>query len=549
MDKTGRAGVTDTTGRWKFAAFLGIFVAVMAAVELGKGGFYIGKHEGDTLHLLQMVLRMARGDWPHLDFMTPIGVFALLPIVAFVKLGLGVGMAFMAGQVLVAVLFLPAIWWVGVTRFHGGWRYLFGAVVLTLILALVDGGSERAVSLSMHYNRWAWAAAFLVISTAILPGRGRSGPVVDGLVIGVFMAVLALVKVTYFVGFAPAVLVALIAARAGRTLIWALAGGIAIAALMTALGGIDFWGAYLGDLLAVRGSQVRPQPSATFGDVVSAPAYLAGSLLALLSIVLLRQAGRDREWLVMFFLVPGFFYVTFQNYGNDPQWLVLLGMILWMLAPGAEVVNSRGWNLRQATQFAVMAALALAAPSYSNLFFSPLNHLSRDVSKYVPLVPGSGRNEDLRVARLRAHQINGEMALDGPGTPFAAFVDADLREEVLTRFQGEDLPTCGLKLGMVAWFTAMAADLKASGLADGHTVFTADLLSAFWLYGAFEPLPGAAPWYYGGLPGFDAADYVLVPLCPMTPPVRRWVLEALTESGAELQEVRRNDMYILYRKL
>ncbi len=549
MDETGKADVGDVTGGGKFAAFLGLFVAVIAAVELGKGGFFIGKHEGDTLHLLQMVLRMAQGDWPHLDFMTPIGVFALLPIVAFLKLGLGVGMAFMAGQVLVAVLFLPAIWWVGMTRFYGGWRYLFGAVVLTLILALVDGGSVRAVSLSMHYNRWAWAAAFLVLATAILPGRGRVSPVADGLVIGVFMAVLALIKVTYFVGFAPAVLVALISARAGRTLIWALAGGIAIAALVTALGGIGFWGAYLGDLLVVRGSQVRPQPGAAFGDVVSAPAYLAGSLLALLSIVLLRQSGRHREGLIMFLLVPGFFYVTFQNYGNDPQWLALLGMMLWMLRPGPEAVNSRGWNLRQATQFTAIAALALTAPSYSNMFFSPVNHLSRNAEKYVPLVPGSGRNEDLQVARKRALQINGEMPLDGPGTPFAAFVDADLREEVLTSFQGEDLPTCELKLGTAAWFTAMAADLRASGLAEGRTVFTADLLSAFWLYGAFEPLPGASPWYYGGLPGFDAADYVLVPLCPMTPPVRRWVLEALTESGAELQEVRRNDMYILYRKL
>ena len=549
MGKTGKAAVTGNAGGWRFAAFLGIFVAVIAAVELGKGGFYIGKHEGDTLHLLQMVLRMARGDWPHLDFVTPIGVFALLPIVAFLKLGLGVGMAFMAGQVLVAVLFLPAIWWVGVSRFHGGWRYLFGAAVLTLILALVDGGSVRAVSLSMHYNRWAWAAAFLVLSTAILPGRDRVSPVADGLVIGVFMAVLALIKVTYFVGFAPAVLVALVSARAGRTLIWALAGGIAIAALMTALGGIGFWGAYLGDLLVVRGSQVRPQPSATFGDVVSAPAYLAGSLLALLSIVLLRQAGRDREPLVMLFLVPGFFYVTFQNFGNDPQWLVLLGVMLWMLLPGPEAVNSRGWNLRLATQFTAIAALALAVPSYSNLFFSPINHLSRDVSDYVPLVPNSGRNEDLQISRMRARQISGEVPLDGPGTRFAAFVDADLREEVLTSFQGEDLPICGLTVGMAAWFTAMAADLKASGLAEGRTVFTADLLSAFWLYGAFEPLPGASPWYYGGLPGFDAADYVLVPLCPISPPVRRLVLKAVTQNGAELQELRRNDMYILYRKL
>ncbi len=532
----------------KYGMFLAAIVVGMAVIELAKGGLYIGKHEGDTLHLLQMVLRMARGDWPHLDFVTPIGLFAFLPIVAFAWLGLGVGKAFLAGQVLVAILFLPAIWWVGSSRFRGGWRYLFGAVVLTLILALVHGETDSAVSLSMHYNRWAWAAAFLVIATAILPVQGRENPVADGLVIGVFMAVLALIKVTYFVGFAPAVAVALVSGRAGRTLIWALAGGIAVAALVTLAAGIGFWGAYLGDLLVVRGSEVRPQPSAPFGGVVSAPAYLAGSLLAIAAIVILRQGGRAHAGLVMLLLVPGFFYVTYQNYANDPQWLALLGLILWALLPAPDAVNSRGWNLRQAGQFTAIAALALSAPSYTNLAYSPFRNLTATASDYVPLLPGAGRNEDLLTGRVRARQVNAEIPLDGPETPFAAFTDADLHEDLRQSFQGQDLPACTMKLGVVAWFSAMAADLKASGLTRGKTVFAADLLSAYWLYGAFEPLPGASPWYYGGLPGFEAADYVIVPLCPMAPKVRKMVLEEITKRGIVLEKVRENEMYILYRK-
>ncbi len=532
-----------------YAAFLAGLVAAMAALQLSKGGFYIARHEGDTLHMLEIVLRMMRGDWPHLDFVTPIGIFAFLPMLLFIWLGFGIGMAFLLGQFLVALLVLPGLWWVGMSRFRGAWRYLFGAVVLTLVLALVHGETQIAVSVSMQYNRWAWAVAFLVIATALLPARrGQERPLADGAVIGLAMAVLALLKVTYFVGFAPAVLVALLAGRRWRELRWALVLGGAVAALVTLAGGPGFWAAYLGDLLQVRGSDIRPQPSASFGAVIGAPAYLAGSLLAVLSVVLLRQSGRLREGLVMLLLAPGFFYVSFQNYANDPQWLALLALLLWMLPPADGATNAPGLNLRRAGQFAAVAALALAAPSYLNLAYSPIRHLVADPADYRPVLPGSPWGEDLQTARIRARQITAEVPLDGPDTPFAAVTDADLREGIWQSFQGEPLPACSLKLGTIAWFSAAAADLRASGLAEGRTVFAADLLSSYWLFGAFEPLPGGAPWYYGGLPGFENADYLIVPLCPLALPVRRMVLEEVARSGVTLREVRRTEIYILYRK-
>ena len=106
------------------AGFLvGVFLPRSAAVTLAKGGFYIGKHEGDTLHLLQIVLREARGQWPHLDFQTPIGVLATAPVALFVRLGAGVGHAILYAQILLAAIALPAIWWVASSRFAGVWAY------------------------------------------------------------------------------------------------------------------------------------------------------------------------------------------------------------------------------------------------------------------------------------------------------------------------------------------------------------------------------------------------------------------------------------------
>jgi len=526
--------------------FLGAVAVILSGAALIKGGFYVGKHEGDTLHLLQMVLRMADGDWPHLDFHTPIGVLATAPIVLFVKAGLGVGMAILAAQVLVAALLFPAIWYVAWSRFSGLWSWLFGAIVLVLVLALVHGETDTSVSISMHYNRWAWAVTFLIVPMAMI--RDSARPWVDGAIIGMGFAILALIKVTYFVGLAPAVLVLLLGRKEGQVLVAAVVSGLALAVLVTLLAGPAFWAAYLSDLLTVRTSTFRAQPGLPFGMVVGAPAYMAGSLMGVLAVVWLRQSGRALEGLAMLLLVVGFFYITFQNFANDPQWLGLLGLLLWQLAPEREVVNTRGWSLREATRMTALAALALATPSLTNLAYSPFRHLRVDTARFTPMLPGSGRHEDLQTMRVRAGQINAQVPLDLPGTAFAAFTDPSYRDDDRASFQGEDLPICNMQLGAVPWYSAMAADLKASGLSKGKTVFAADVLSAYWLYGAFEPLPGASPWYYGGLPGWENADYLIVPLCPMAGKVRRLILDDITARGETLEEIRRNEMYILYAR-
>ena len=55
-----------------------------------------------------------------------------------------------------------------------------------------------------------------------------------------------------------------------------------------------------------------------------------------------------------------------------------------------------------------------------------------------------------------------------------------------------------------------------------------------------------APWYYGGLPGIEDVDYLIVPLCPLIPAVRALVLEAVDEANIPLTEIRRTPLYILY---
>ncbi|MBV7409238.1 glycosyltransferase family 87 protein [Maritimibacter sp. DP1N21-5] len=556
----GRMGGKDG---FRLALWLVGLIVVLGGAAILKGGFYIGKHEGDTLHMVQMVLRMAGGDWPHLDFVTPIGVLAMAPIAWLVSLGMGVGHAILWSQVVVAVLLLPATWYVARTRFDGLLAFAFAGIVMVLTLALVHGEAERAVSISMHYNRWAWAVTFVVLAAAMLGSRAEN-KTLDGVIIGVGMAALVLLKFTYALAFFPAVLVALIQRGQGRAIWVGLLSAVIVFALVTLAAGTPlFWVAYLRDLATVASSPVRPQPGLPFGAVVGAPAYMAGSLALVLSVIWLRQSGRKVEGLVMLLLVPAFFYVTYQNFGNDPQWLPLVALILLVLVPAQGFRNAFGWDMRRVVTYTAVIMLALGAPSVINLAYSPFRHLIEDSDKYTSLLPGSGANDDIVTPTIRAHRVDAKIALDGPESPYSAFWEADFREGEDTEWRGETLANCTVELGTVAWFKTIADDLNARGLADGKTAFVADILNGFWLYGAFEPLEGNAPWYYGGLSGFANADYLLVPLCPLSTSVRKQILGEIEgvpahddEDGnavpavegidADLTEVERNALYILY---
>ncbi|MEE9428718.1 MAG: hypothetical protein V3V25_11270 [Paracoccaceae bacterium] len=528
---------------------LGFFVAVIVALcgaALIMGGFYIGKHEGDTFHLLQIVLRIADGQVPHLDFMTPIGVMAFAPIALFVKLGYGIGMSILLSQTLMAVAFLPAVWWVAYSRMRGVLPYLFGLVIFVLLTALVHGESQPSVSISMHYNRWAWAAAFIAICTAVIPAKEPVRPMVDGVIIGLAMAFLLLTKVTYFAAFAIPVLVAIIANKSSRAIPAVLVSGLAAMAVVTLLMGTGFWLAYLGDLLTVAGSETRSHPGESFGAVVGAPAYIGASLVLIAGVVLLRQAGQANGGLILLLLTPGFFFVTYQNFGNDPQWLLLLGVLLLAFLPEAGIRNGFGWDMRNAVKICALAAFSMTAPSFLNMAYSPFRHLNTEVEDYTELLPKSQKHSDIFTVSIRAIRADRQMLMPLEGSGLEEY--AELLEEKTepTVFKGETLPQCELMLGLTAWFDVIVTDLEQAGLADGKSIFAADLFSSHWLFGSLEPLKGGSPWYYGGLPGLADADYLLVPLCPILPKLRDQILTEVKEQGLEFDEIRRTPLYILF---
>ncbi len=524
-------------------AFLVAVVVVLGAAPILKGGFYLGKHEGDTMHLAELVLRMAGGQWPHLDFMTPIGVLALAPIAWFIQAGAGLGHAIFYAQILVAAVLLLPVLRVAVSRLTGIWPYAYGGFVMLLCLALVHGEAHDGISISMHYNRWAWAVSYVVIPLAVLAPLNRPRPWLDGALIGLGLAALVLTKVTYFAAFAPGIFVALLARRQFKELLSAVIAGLAVAVAVTLAAGTQFWFAYLGDLLTVATGDARQAPGESFISVIVAPLYMGGSLVLIMSVILLRQSGRAVEGLALLVLMPGFFYVAYQNFGNDPQWLYLLALLIFMLRPAEPVTNGLGWDMRTALTYVGALVLAFGAPSAINLAFSPWRHLAADTADTVPLLPRLERHGDVLTPQARLYTINLKQPYDRPGDPFAAYRDYAKREDVVA-LNGEDLPECQLEGGISAWFELVADDLAQAGY-GGSALIGTDLYSAYWLYGDFRNVKGAAPWYYGGLPGIENADYLVVPICPMAYTLRSSMLKSLEEEGWTLREMHRGELYIL----
>jgi len=516
-------------------------ILALGGIAIAKGGFYLGKHEGDTLHMVEIVSRMAAGQLPHIDFMTPIGALAFAPIALFKANGVGIGMSVLWSQVLVALAFLLPTFWIAISRFPRQLAAPFGFVVLAMILALVHGEAESGVSISMHYNRWAWAAAYLAIPAALFVPQYARNSLFDGIIIGLMLSVMAMIKVTYFVAFAPVILIALLLTGQVRALGIAILTGLGVVAILTAWLGIGFWLAYIADLQTVAGSENRSAPGLPLNSILSAPAYLGGSIAAISGVIFLRRAGANIAGLVLLLLIPGFIYVTYQNFGNDPQWLLLMAFILLANRP------DQGDDRALITGVALMA-IAFATPSFVNLAYSPIRHFNANVERFTPLISDANETSDIYTLTARAVRVDATVALDGDGQPYAMWQDQSVRDEPVS-FKGEIFDNCSIESGITAFFTEIANDLSDAGY-QGAKLFAADLLNSYWIYGEFEPLTGGAPWYYGGLSGLDDAEYWIVPFCPLSSMTRDLILSEISEAGADetLTEVRRTPLYVLFEK-
>ncbi|CAN0605932.1 unnamed protein product, partial [Ectocarpus sp. 12 AP-2014] len=164
-----------------------------------------------------------------------------------------------------------------------------------------------------------------------------------------------------------------------------MATGVVLIAVSTLFLGIDFWNAYFADLLNVSTSQVRPNVGLPLGDLLSGAPFIGFTLTGIAAAMLIRRAGHDAMGLVVFALLfPGFIFITYQNYGNDPTWLLFMAFLVLAYRPQSGDGEFFGVDLRGAMGVLALVAVLINLPSLYTTAKSPIEHLAFNKERFKP---------------------------------------------------------------------------------------------------------------------------------------------------------------------
>lgn len=365
------------------------------------------------------------------------------------------------------------------------------------------------------------------------------------MLIGILGATLVLLKVTYFVALAPGICLALFLRWQGVGLLAAIAGGAGVAVAVTAFLGFEFWFAYASDLILVFGSEVRPFAGANLATIIAGSKFFGATMLGMAAFFMVRRSGHDAAAYALLLLVPGFIYVTYQNFGNDPQWISFLGLAIFMLRPESGAGQIAGRDLRLLMSGAAWIALALNFPSLFANATSPISHARMDAARFLPMIPESMGHQDIFVRNDRGNAMTALVHQDRQSLVWARYESIADRAP-LSEFEGITFPYCEWASGSRAYLERVAEELGRDGLTPDSQVLFADSLAGLWLFGPFRPLEGGAPWYYGGLTGLENADYLVIPKCAFVAGLRRIMIKELKSSEFEYSLVQDSELYALF---
>ena len=502
-------------GLFLIVVFSTLFFSLVKNGDLLLTGFVV-----DALHSILISMEISKGSVLHSDIHTPLGILAFLPVSKLMDFGFGAGKALAYANALIAFVMLPAIYWVGVSRFDGVVRFLFGGMVLLFSMALLHGGIKTGVDMSMYYNRWCWAVASLIFAIVLLPASNEpTAGRWDGVVLGTSAVFLIFTKMTFAALLGPVVLLALLMRQRWTCLAWTTGTFAVLAAvLLTYLGGIQFGINYVGDLLTVYQSELRSSPSESLTYTAIGPQYFVGTICLFLALLFLRKEGFETEGALMLILAPAVIYIAYQNWGNDAFWTLPVAACLWQLSKGAGGETAKR-SMRLAGVSVVMALTFV--PVLQSLMLSNLIHVAIENEAFDPVLKDE-KDNSFKVLRSRLTKVVVE-TIQSP-------TDAEI-ETASVEFGGVTFADCRLKRGEVGHDLMLARGVDAVAETAGQPVLLADLVQVLPLMSNTTFPKGMSPWYYGGTQGFETSKYLAVPHCASLPAARLEIINALRDNG------------------
>jgi hypothetical protein len=277
-------------GVWLIAhgSVAAIALLIAAATFLTRG-MYVQIYLHDYFFVTDIAWRSAVGQIPHVDFPSSIGQAFYWPFQVIAQFTQPTATAVLYANLLVAAVLMAGAVPTLRLRLSPLLYVLAVAAIIGTPIAARNFDHIWTFSFLAPYNRWSWALVLLVALIALVPPRrpnDRPANVVDGVVLGLSLALLAYLKVNQFLGAAALLLVGLLV---GHLTVRVVALAVAVALCVATLVEITFHNnlLYVRDLMeAVRANAEGPvgnvtRPAKLLRTLVLAGLF-SGALLAII---------------------------------------------------------------------------------------------------------------------------------------------------------------------------------------------------------------------------------------------------------------------------
>lgn len=512
------AGLGARREAWIIGAGCSFFALALILPLILPGKTFSTRYVHDMMIFFDGAHRVLTGQLPHRDFHTPLGPLAYLFPAFGLSMGGSLGGMMPYATAGFALVFLPILVYVCISRLPLGYAAIFAAFALALVIGPASIG-EVQPSYGMFYNRWGYGLIALLFLLPLPQERGQVRPWADAVIAAAVLLLTFYLKVSYFAVAAGFVAVLLLFAHTRRLAICASAITAAAMVLIHLI-----WpttGTYLVDvgMAANVTGAVRASPLGLAFMVVES----AAMILPFLFVIGLAVASR-LSWTTIFLcavIAGAGLLLRNQNHQGPGMMTLVPAAIL----AGVALVRNGAKGQREKHGFALAALLLVASMA---LPVAALALQSILVHGMMAARGGDPRQYTSEIDGFIAQEVNrpakGEAGLEKVREAYRSG-GADIATLSAIRTEGH--------FGALAqpeyfWTLQDGAQLLGKDPRLAGKIFTLDMANPFnALLGRSAPR-GVDSWYHAGRnfnegthrePGqvFGDVDVIMVPKAPVQP--------------------------------